>query len=115
MEFMIALYPAAKLLAGVIVILLLLWLIKRRQIEAAIAVGTLTALLLYLSPVKIDGTEARKAHRVEQQAVMSYQEVRAVSPTNPKVEAHKPTFAERMAAEDARSVKANKVVTDSIN
>ena len=72
------------------------------------------ALMTYLSPIKIDGTAAKTAHRAEVIAATAYQEARVASPSHPVLATHKLTFDERMAAEDARSVKANKVVTDEI-
>ena len=114
MELMIAYWPAAKLFAMAMVLAVALLLYKTKYHKLNIAWGLLWATFFYLAPVKIDGTETKAAHRVEVTQENAYHEAHALSETIRPVETNKLTFAEQMAAEDARSKAANQVVTDDI-
>ena len=70
------------------------------------------ALLFYLAPVKIDGTESKSAHKAEvSQRTAEYSDVS--SSVQPVVTTKK-SFAERMAEEDTRAARLNKAIQDDI-
>ena len=114
MEFTYAWLPAVKLLVTLVLLVGLFLLLKSKHYRTAGALAVIWTLFLYLAPIKIDGTESKAAHRAEVIQENAYHEAHALSETVKAVETKKLTFAERMAAEDARSKAANQVVTDDI-
>ena len=112
MEFMIAWYPAAKFFTFLTVLVIFILLLRRKSYKAATAWISIWSIFLYLAPIKIDGTESKKAHRIEVQQATQYHQ--QISTRTAEVITSKPSFEERMAAEEARSAKANKVVQDEI-
>lgn len=112
MEFMIAWYPLARFFFFGTLISIAFLLLYKKWYKTS---GTLfVALLLFtwFAPVKIDGTQSKSAHKAE--VYERSQEYRIVEDEKVVVTTDKPTFAERMAAEEKRSSTANKKVEDEM-
>ena len=65
MEFMIAYYPAFKLALILIAFSVSIFLYKVRFHRANYVFVITVLIFMYLSPIKIDGTESKKAHTAE--------------------------------------------------
>lgn len=115
MEFMVAVYPAVKLFAMILVVVVAVLLYKAKKHKLNMAWGILWLLFFYLAPVKVDGTQSKAAHKAEVTQANSYYEEHALASDAKPVKTIKLTFEQRMAAEDARSKAKNQEVTDEIN
>jgi len=112
MEFMIAWYPLARFFFFGTIIAIALFLLYKKWYKTS---GTLfMALFLFhiFAPVKIDGTQSQSAHKAE--VAERTQEYKIVESEKTIVTTKKPTFEERMAAEEARSASANNKVENEM-
>jgi len=112
MEFIIAWYPAAKLalIATIIVIAILLYKYKLHKLN--IIFGLAIAVLIYLTPIKIDGTESHSAHNAEVQIV--HQKYKIIEAEVPNITTKHLTFKQKMQAEEKRSKAANQQLNKEI-
>jgi hypothetical protein len=114
MELMIAWWPMASFIVSLMLVVLTGMLALRGHYKRALALGVIWAILVIFSPIKIDGTESRKARQLETVQATAYHSQHTVEAI-PAVTVHKLTFAERMAQEYARSAAANQRITDEIS
>lgn len=112
MSYMGAYYPVVIGLIGLIYITMIYFVGKKGMFKTAVAMSLFGAFMVIYGPIKIDGTNTKKNHQVtSKQRTAEYVEVTS---TRKVVETTKPTFAERMAAEEARSDKATLKTRDEI-
>lgn len=112
MDFMIGWFPALKFLITVVLIAVAIFSYKKGWTKFAIGYMIALVLFWYFAPIKYDGTKT-KTHNIKTQK-MRTQEYKDVTYKAVIHKTVKPTFAERMAAENARSLEANLKVTNEI-
>lgn len=112
MTFMIAYYPLLKFALVFLVFAGAVYAYTKRHFKTAGALAVLIAIFMIFAPVKIDGTNVDK-HNKRQHEVRT-QEYKSVTSDAVIVHVKKPTFQERMAAENARSLNANASTLDGL-
>ena len=112
MELYLAYFPALRLAVIVIIMLIVGFLFYKKWYKTSVAVGLVAVVFSILAPLKYDGTNTVERSKATQK--MRTAEYSDVSNTVEVVHTKEPTFAERMAEEDARSAAANQKVTDEI-
>jgi len=110
MELTVAWFPILKMVIAVALIVMNVYLYKKGMKKTGIAVTVVILVIAWFIPVRYDGTNTSSNHkRTEQARTIEYKNVDRVIVTTIK-----PTFAERMEAERARSNEANQKVYDEI-
>ena len=112
MEFMVSWYPTARIILLFAYLGFAIFLFRKKWEKTAMFLFVFGLMFAWLSPIKIDGTESHAAHRAEVQ--QRTQEYNGVQEDKVVVTTHKPTFKERMAAEELRSDVANKKLSEEI-
>ena len=113
MEFTFAIYPIVKLMLICVFAAGLVFTTTRSFYKSAITLIALWAMMITLTPIKIDGTNTQAAHKAEVSKANAYYSEHTVE-TLPKVVEKKLTFTERLELEENRSRKSNAEIQDGI-
>ncbi len=112
MSFMGAMYPMVIGVVGLLYLVVIFLFGKKKMYKTAITLVVLGAAFTMYAPIKIDGTNSTKHHKVTSELRSAeYKEVQAEAKI---VEVVKPTFDERLAQEALRSEAATKKTQDEI-
>jgi len=112
MDLMIGWFPALKFMVTAIFIWVAYYFFKSGRTKWGMWYLLLLVLFWYFAPIKYDGTQTKTYHKTsENQRTVEYKSVTSDAKI---VTTKKQTFAERMKAENARSLMANQKVTDEI-
>jgi len=112
MEYMIAWYPALKLIIGLAFLGLAVYLGKKGKFGWALGVLSFVGFMYFMIPVGIDGTNSKAALEHESQ----YQDSKYKYQAEETVVQQKPvlTFDEQLAIIDAKSEEKNKKIEEDL-
>ena len=113
MNTMIAWFPIAKFIFGVMAMGLIWWLMKKGFKKIAYSLIIFVGIVLWFAPVKIDGTKTETHHKNQvKQVTVKYNDVER---NKQIITTKKKTLEEVLREENARSLQANKVIEQEIN
>ena len=112
MELTFIWFQLAKFIITIAFIYLIYIMYKKNYTKVSITLALLLGLFWVFMPIKYDGTNTSKNHQVTQdQRTRQY---RTVTMDAIIIEDRKPTFKERMEAEELRSTEATKKTYNEI-
>lgn len=113
LEMMGAWYPMIVGTIGLIYVGLIYLTASQKMYKTAIVLAVVGGVFTVFGPIKIDGTNTKLNNQITVKE--RTQEYNAVQEEKKVIHTVKPTFAERMAAENARSLEANKATRSIID
>ena len=112
MDITLIWFPLMKFAVTVGLLYGVYYFIKTKRNKVATLYGAMLVVFWIFTPFRYDGTNSVERNVVTQEIrTQQYKEVRAEEKV---VVTKKPSFEERIALEIARSIEANKVVTNDI-
>jgi len=112
MDITLIWFPALKMLFTLLMIYMGVYFIKKKKYRLSAYYAFVLLLFWILMPIKYDGTNITERNiQTQNQRTINYKSVTSDAII---IQTKKPTFAERMKAEDKRSKNANIKVQNEI-
>jgi len=112
MDFYVAYYPMIIAALQFIILFASYKLWRAEKFKTAFALVAISASIFFFAPVKIDGTKTKQYHKHSVAERVS--EYREISRNAEVLRTKKPTFEERMKAEEERSRSENKKIEEDM-